>query len=108
MSRRTRRRDDRSARPDTLRPAVAAPRRETDPAPKRRGPEPRGGEDVRRVTIRLSALEYAGAAELARQRAVTVSDVVRDALIEQLIGQIGHGRAGGGVTAESDSSDVSR
>lgn len=60
------------------------------------------------MTIRLSSLEYAGAAELARQRAVTVSDVVRDALIERLLGQIGMGRSGGGATVEPEVQEVSR
>ena len=49
----------------------------------RRGPLPRGG-GVRAVTVRLSLQEHAGAAELARRRAVTVTDVVRKGLIDQL------------------------
>lgn len=110
MSRDRRRGGRRSARSGQRLPAAPSPALEVaaghDAAPKRTGPEPRGGGDVHRVTVRLSALEYAGATELARQRSVTVSDVVRDALIERLLGQIGMGRAGVGKTGEPKSPEV--
>lgn len=77
-----------ASRPDPLQ-RIRAPDRGSavqPPAnpPTRRGPAPRGGGEVVRISVRLSAEEHARALAVAEQRGVTVSDVTRTGLLREI------------------------